>query len=76
MIKSSDVQKVLEKVRPYLLKDGGDVELVSINEDNTIDVRLTGACRTCPLSMMTLRAGIERELMLEIPEIKRVESVN
>jgi len=76
MIKSSDVQRVLEKVRPYLLKDGGDVELVSINEDNTIDVRLTGACRTCPLSMMTLRAGIERELMLEIPEIKRVESVN
>ncbi len=76
MINSSDVQKVLEKVRPYLLKDGGDVELVSINEDNTIDVRLTGACRTCPLSMMTLRAGIERELMLEIPEIKRVESVN
>jgi len=76
MIKSDDVQKVLEKVRPYLLEDGGDVELVSINEDNTIDVRLTGACRTCPLSMMTLRAGIERVLMLEIPEIKRVESVN
>ncbi len=76
MINSSDVQKVLDKVRPYLLKDGGDVELVSINEDNTIDVRLTGACRTCPLSMMTLRAGIERQLMLEIPAIKRVESVN
>lgn len=76
MINSDDVQKVLEKVRPYLLQDGGDVELVSINEDNTIDVRLTGACRTCPLSMMTLRAGIERELMLKIPEIKRVESVN
>jgi Fe-S cluster biogenesis protein NfuA len=76
MINSSDVQKILDKVRPYLLKDGGDVELVSINEDNTIDVRLTGACRTCPLSMMTLRAGIERQLMLEIPAIKRVESVN
>ncbi len=76
MINADEVQKVLEKVRQYLMKDGGDVELVSINDDYTVDVRLTGACRTCPLSMMTLRAGIERELMLAIPEIKRVESVN
>jgi Fe-S cluster biogenesis protein NfuA len=71
-----DVNRVIEKVRPYLHQDGGDVEVVGIRDDNIVEVRLTGACHGCPMSMMTLRAGIERILMLELPDIKRVESVS
>ncbi|MBU0473451.1 MAG: NifU family protein [Bacteroidetes bacterium] len=69
------VEKALQNVRPYLVADGGDVELVSINDDGIVEVRLTGACVGCPMSLMTLRAGIERALMRDIPEIKRVEAV-
>lgn len=69
------VKKALETVRPYLVADGGDVELVSISEDGIVEVRLTGACVGCPMSQMTLRAGIERALMRDVPEIKRVEAV-
>ncbi len=69
------VEKALETVRPYLIADGGDVELVSINENGIVKVRLTGACVGCPMSQMTLRAGIERALMRDVPEIKRVEAV-
>jgi len=69
------VEKALETVRPYLVADGGDVELVSINEEGIVEVRLTGACVGCPMSQMTLRAGIERSLMRDVPEIKRVEAV-
>lgn len=71
-----DVKKVLEKVRPYLQQDGGDVEVLNVSDDNIVEVRLLGACKGCPMSMMTLRAGIERIIMLELPEVKRVESVN
>ena len=71
-----DVNRVIEKVRPYLHQDGGDVEVVRVSDDNIVEVRLTGACYGCPMSMMTLRAGIERILMLELPDIKRVESVS
>ena len=70
------VNEVLEKVRPFLRQDGGDVEVVRITDDNIVEVRLLGACNGCPLSLMTLRAGIERVLMLDIPEIVRVESVS
>lgn len=71
-----DVKKVLEKVRPYLQQDGGDVEVINVTDDNIVEVRLLGACKGCPMSMMTLRAGIERIVMLELPDVKRVESVN
>ena len=71
-----NVETVLKKVRPYLQIDGGDVELIGIKEAGIIEVRLIGACKDCPLSMMTLRAGIERALMEEIPSVKRIESVN
>lgn len=74
-ITAEKVNEVLEKVKPFLKQDGGDVELVRITDDNIVEVRLLGACNGCPLSLMTLRAGIERILMLDIPEIKRVESV-
>ena len=69
------VEEVLTNVRPYLQMDGGDIELVNITEDNIVEVRLTGACVGCAMSQMTLRAGVERALMREFPELKRVESV-
>jgi len=72
----SKIQLVLEHIRPYLQKDGGDVELVNVTEDGIVEVKLVGACDTCAMRTMTLRAGIERAIMHEVPEIKRIESVN
>ena len=70
------VNQALEKIRPYLLEDGGDVEFVRYEENtNVLELRLKGNCTDCPLSMMTLRAGIERLLIKEIPQIKRIEKV-
>jgi Fe-S cluster biogenesis protein NfuA len=66
------VQAVLDKVRPMLQADGGDVELVDV-QDGVVKVRLQGACAGCPMSQMTLRNGIERTLKQAIPEIKAVE---
>ncbi len=68
------VVKALERVRPYLQSDGGDIDLVDISEDMTVKVRLTGACHGCPYSMQTLKAGVEQAIMKEVPEIKRVIS--
>jgi Fe-S cluster biogenesis protein NfuA len=68
------VQAVLEKVRPALQRDGGDVELVEIL-DKTVKVRLTGGCSGCPMSSMTLKNGIERLMKEEIPEVAEVVSV-
>ncbi len=70
-----NVEAVLERVRPFLQIDKGDVEAVRITDDGIVEVRLLGACKGCPLSMVTLRAGIERALMKEIPSVKRIESV-
>ena len=69
------VERTLAKVRPFLQADGGDVELVSVSEEGVVKVRLTGACGGCPMATMTLKAGIERILKKEVPEVKRVESV-
>ncbi len=69
------VLKILETVRPFLQTDGGDVELVNVSDDGIVEVKLVGACATCPMSIMTLRAGIERALMREIPEVRRVEAL-
>lgn len=69
------VESVLDKVRPMLQSDGGDVELVDITDSGVVQVRLTGACKGCPMSQMTLKNGIERILLKEIPELKGVESV-
>ncbi|MBI4417249.1 MAG: NifU family protein [Ignavibacteriales bacterium] len=69
------VERTLERVRPYLQEDGGDVELVRITDDGIVEVRLTGSCVSCPLSVMTVRAGIERALMLDHEEVRRVEQV-
>jgi len=69
------VQAVIDKIRPSLQADGGDVELVSV-EDGTVKVRLQGACKGCPMSQMTLKNGIEKILKKEIPEVERVEGVD
>jgi Fe-S cluster biogenesis protein NfuA len=65
------VEAALEKIRPSLVADGGNVELVDVN-DGTVTVQLTGACSGCPMSAMTLKMGIEQMLKQEIPEIKEV----
>lgn len=70
-----NVERALSKIRPHLQVDGGDVEVVSIEDNSIVKVRLLGACNSCPLNLMTLRAGIERSLMLEFPDIIRIESV-
>ncbi len=70
------VNAVLEKIRPFLQIDGGDVMLDKISEDGIVELKLLGACNTCPMRPMTLRAGIERALMHDIPEIKRIECFN
>ncbi len=69
------VEQVLAKVRPALQADGGDVELVEVTDDGVVRVRLQGACKGCPMARMTLKNGIERMLLKEIPEVQRVESV-
>jgi len=68
------VLKALERVRPYLQSDGGDIEFIDVSEDMTVKVKLTGACHGCPYSMQTLKAGVEQAIMKEVPEIKRVIS--
>ncbi|HOV66198.1 MAG TPA: NifU family protein [Bacillota bacterium] len=70
------VEKILEQIRPSLQFDGGDVELVEVTEDGVVKVKLTGACGSCPFATMTLKAGIERILKQEIPEIKEVQEVS
>lgn len=68
------VMIALERVRPYLQSDGGDIDLIDITDDMTVKVKLTGACNGCPYSMQTLKAGVEQAIMKEVPEIKRVIS--
>ncbi len=71
------VRRALDHVKPYLHVDGGSVELVRIDfEHGVVEVCLVGACRTCSLSSMTLRAGIERAVLHEAPEIRRIEAVS
>ena len=70
------IEKGLEVCRPYLLVDQGGIELVTFDETaGIVEVHFTGACQTCPMKIMTLRAGIERAIMFEAPEIKRIEEV-
>ncbi|MHB9154458.1 MAG: NifU family protein [Endomicrobiales bacterium] len=69
------VEKALEKIRPHLQADGGDVELVEVTPDNVVKVRLKGACGCCPMAMMTMQQGIARIIKQEVPEIKDVQSV-
>ncbi len=69
------VEIVLNKIKPTLQADGGDVELVEVTADGVIKVRLKGACGSCPMSQMTLKMGIERMIKKEIPAVKEVVAV-
>ncbi|WP_428911159.1 NifU family protein [Niallia sp. Krafla_26] len=68
------VSEVLDKLRPFLLRDGGDCELIDV-EDGIVKLRLLGACGSCPSSTITLKAGIERALVEEVPGVVEVEQV-
>lgn len=70
------VEDALELIRPYLQADGGNVSLIEITDDKTVKVELLGACKSCSMSMMTLKAGIEESIKRAAPEVKAVEAVN
>ncbi len=69
------VQAALDKVRPQLQADGGDVVLVNVTDEGTVSVKLTGACGGCPMSQMTLKMGIEKIVKSAVPEVRAVEAV-
>jgi Fe-S cluster biogenesis protein NfuA len=69
------VEAAINKIRPMLQADGGNVELVDVSPDGVVQVRLKGACSGCPMSQMTLKNGIERIIKKEVPEVKTVEAV-
>jgi Fe-S cluster biogenesis protein NfuA len=75
MLDKTKIEDVINRIRPYLRRDGGDVELVDITDENIVKVKLVGACGTCPMSIMTLKGGIEAEMKKAIPELKAVEAV-
>ncbi|PKN72068.1 MAG: hypothetical protein CVU50_08780 [Candidatus Cloacimonetes bacterium HGW-Cloacimonetes-3] len=75
VIERDKLESVLDKIRPAIQSDGGDVELIRIREDNVVEVRLKGACNGCPMATLTLKAGIERIVKEEIPEVVEVISV-
>ncbi|WP_028579119.1 NifU family protein [Desulfogranum japonicum] len=70
-----DILRALEEVRPTLQKDGGDVEFISVDEQNVVTIRLTGACENCPMSEVTLREGIEKFIKSEIPAVQSVQAL-
>ncbi len=72
----SRVMAALEKIRPYLVADGGDIKLVDVTEDFIVKVQLTGACHGCPFSMQTLKAGVEMAVKKDVPEIIEVVEVD
>jgi len=69
------VEEVISRIRPFLQRDGGDVELVDVQPDGVVKVRLRGACSGCPGATMTLKNAIENTLKQEVPEVKSVEQV-
>mgnify|MGYP006298452495 CR=1 FL=1 len=69
------IQEIIDKIRPGLQADGGDVELVNVTEDGVVEVELKGACAGCPMSTLTVKNGIEKTLKQEIPEVKEVKQV-
>ncbi|MCS7019910.1 MAG: NifU family protein [Cytophagales bacterium] len=70
------VEKALDSIRPYLEADGGNVKVMEITAENTVVLELLGSCSSCPMSMMTLKAGVEQAIIKEVPEIKAVIAVN
>ena len=70
------IEEALDTIRPYLMADGGSVRLLGVTPDNVVELELLGACGSCPMSTMTLRAGIEQALKRSVPQVSRVEAVN
>jgi len=70
------VEAALDKIRPYLISDGGNIELVEVTDDMIAKVQLTGACHGCPFSMQTMKAGVEMAIKNEVPEVKEVLEIN
>ena len=70
-----EVEKILNEIRPHLVADGGDIELVDVDKEGTVKVKLKGACAGCPMSQMTLQLGVERYLKSKVPQVKKVISV-
>ncbi len=69
------ITDVLEQLRPYLQADGGDMKLIEVTDDLVVKVKLVGACGSCPMRTMTLKAGVETTLKKQVPEVKSVEAV-
>jgi len=69
------IHATLDDIRPFLHQDGGDVQFVRMRDDGVLELSWIGTCKICPMSQMTLRAGVERKLMQEVPEVRRVETV-
>jgi Fe-S cluster biogenesis protein NfuA len=69
------IEQSLETIRPYLRADGGDVKFIRLRQDGVLELQWMGTCLICPMSQMTLRAGVEREVLNDVPEVKRVEAV-
>jgi len=69
------IEAALDKIRPFLAADGGNVELVDVSEGGVVKLKLTGACGGCPMATMTLRQGVEQTLRKEVPEVKEVVAV-
>ncbi len=75
MLERVQVEEALDQIRPALQRDGGNVELVDITPEGVVKVKLVGACGSCPMSMLTLKSGVEATLKKRLPEIVSVESV-
>lgn len=71
----AEVEEAIKKIQPHLRADGGDIELVGVDDDGTVKVRLKGACLGCPMSQMTLQLGVERYLKSKIPQVTKVVRV-
>lgn len=71
----AEVEKAIKEIQPHLRADGGDIELVDVDEEGTVKVKLKGACLGCPMSQMTLQWGVERYLKKKIPQVKKVVAV-
>lgn len=70
------IEGALDQIRPYLEADGGNVKVLEVTDDMVLKLELLGACGACPMSAMTLKAGVEQSVLKAIPEIKAVEAVN
>lgn len=73
---NDQVEEALNSIRPFLEADGGNVSIEEITEDNVVKLRLLGSCGSCPMSIMTMKAGIEQAIMRAVPQVKSVEAIN